>query len=202
MGRRMFVVGIGGPSGSGKSTIAVSVAEALNSPFYPVNFDAYFTPEKWPEEEVGDTGVTTRNAELPTGVDFALALRDVQTVQVAVQSGQPIPEADSFGNSIFGMPRWRQRDTSVTPDDDTVVLVLEGYLVFHPPEIAALCDCTIWLDLDLETSLERRYGRDGPAFEERGVDRDGKPACCLPAACLPACLPAANLPCLDLCHTH
>ena len=30
-----------GPSGSGKSTIAVEIAEALNSPFAPVNFDTY-----------------------------------------------------------------------------------------------------------------------------------------------------------------
>ena len=41
-GRRgVYIVGVGGPSGSGKSTIAVEIAEALNSPFAPVNFDTY-----------------------------------------------------------------------------------------------------------------------------------------------------------------
>ena len=40
-GRGVYIVGVGGPSGSGKSTIAVEIAEALNSPFAPVNFDTY-----------------------------------------------------------------------------------------------------------------------------------------------------------------
>ena len=39
--RGVYIVGVGGPSGSGKSTIAVEIAEALNSPFAPVNFDTY-----------------------------------------------------------------------------------------------------------------------------------------------------------------
>ena len=125
---------------------------------------------------MGDTGVTTKNAELPTGVDFASALRDIQAVKAAVESGEPVPDAEKeFGDSVFGFPRWRAREGGGAEDGGPVVLVMEGYLVFHPPEIAALCDCYLWLDLDMTTSLERRYSRDGPGFAERGVDREGEP---------------------------
>ena len=125
---------------------------------------------------MGDTGVTTKNAELPTGVDFASALRDIQAVKAAVESGEPVPDAEKeFGDSVFGFPRWRAREGGGADDGGPVVLVMEGYLVFHPPEIAALCDCYLWLDLDMTTSLERRYSRDGPGFAERGVDREGEP---------------------------
>ena len=183
MDQSVYIVGIGGPSGSGKSTIAEKVAEELDSPFHPVNFDTYFLPDKWPEEEIGDTGVVKPNAELPTGVDFASALRDIHAVKAAAENGEGIPDVEqAFGTSAFGGPRWRSRSYrhTTTLEHRPVVIVLEGYLVFYPAEIAALCDCCIWLDLDMHTSLERRYARDGRKFEENGISRDGKLCSSLP----------------------
>jgi uridine kinase len=157
----MFLVAIAGGSGSGKSAVARGIAEALGRDRVAVLVqDAYYRDraDLLPVERV------RLNYDVPDALDHGLFREHV----AALRRGEPVVPP------IYCFATHRRLGWGEPLSPRPIVLV-EGILVLHDPEVAGLFDLRIFVDAPEAVRLARRIERD---VLERGRTRESVIAQC------------------------
>jgi uridine kinase len=141
-----FLVGIAGGSGSGKTALAAGLADALSRDRAAVlAHDAYYRDRRdlLPSERA------RLNYDVPEAVDRELFRAHV----AALRRGERIvPPRYSFVT--------HGRDGTGEPVEPRPVVLVEGILLFHDPEVRTALDLRIFLDAPETIRLARRLRRD------------------------------------------
>ncbi len=156
-----FLVAIAGGSGSGKSALTRAVATALGSDrVTTLAHDRYYRDRS----DLLPIERSRLNYDVPGALDQALFRQHV----AALRRGQPIvPPAYCFVT--------HRRDGWGTPVAPREIVLIEGILLLHDPEIRALFDLRIFVDAPDGVRLSRRLARDAG---ERGRTPDSVIAQC------------------------
>lgn len=148
---RPHLLAIAGPSGSGKSTLADALAACCaNLDPFVLRMDAYYRDLSHlsPEDRAAV------NFDDPAALEHGLLAEHVR----ALAGGQPaaVPEYDFTTHTRTGARtvRW-----------NGCLLIVEGMLALHWPDLNRLYDSRVFVDLDDGAALARRTERD---TRERG----------------------------------
>lgn len=150
----MVVVGICGSSGAGKSYISQRLIEALgkeNVCYLPQ--DHYYRPREL--QPFDSNGI--QNFDTTQSIDLVQYQSDVGQIL----QGKPVVKKEY----VYNNPKVVPTTLTFYP---APVLLLEGLMLFYPPELRTVCNLKIFVDAPLELQLERRIKRDAV---ERGYDR-------------------------------
>ncbi|KAL9918287.1 uridine-cytidine kinase-like lethal (2) k01209 isoform 2-T2 [Glossina fuscipes fuscipes] len=147
-----FVIGICGGSASGKTTVAQKIIESLDVPWVTLlSMDCFYKHEQSLMNEY--------NFDHPDAFDMDLLLE----VLLKLKEGRKV-EVPVY-NFIT-----HSRETNTKTMYGANVIIFEGILVFHSPEILKLLDMKIFVDTDPDIRLARRLKRD---ISQRGRDLNG-----------------------------
>ena len=152
----MFLVGIAGGSGSGKTTFARKIVQRLNDPSVTLlQQDSYYLPSPPPSLRVHGEP----NFDHPGAFDWPL-LRDHLE---RLKSGEPVsvPTYDFKTNS-------RSQETLLV--GPCTALLIEGIYTLWEPEVRALFDIKVYINVEADIRFIRRLHRD---VRERGRTLDG-----------------------------
>jgi uridine kinase len=145
------LIGVAGPSGSGKTTLARALAQGwADGPALVLSADDYY-------RDLGHLSATEResvNFDHPEALDLGALARDL----AALRLGLPVlaPSYD-FATHTRGAERRRLEPAGL--------VVVEGVLILHSPEVRAELDLKVYVDAPLDLCLLRRLRRD---LVERG----------------------------------
>ncbi|HJU85913.1 MAG TPA: uridine kinase [Gemmatimonadota bacterium] len=146
-----LVLGIAGGTGSGKTTVAHNIVKRLALDSITVTtMDSYY-------RDLADLPPTRRdevNFDHPDSIEHELFVEHL----AELKAGRPIEQP------VYDFTRHeRTGDTvRIEPRD---VIIAEGILLFHVPEIRAVLDIRIFVDTPADIRLLRRITRD---IRERG----------------------------------
>jgi len=150
-----MIIGICGGSGSGKTTLLKRISKKY-SKFQPVIFsmDNYYLPIKQQfKDENGEI-----NFDLPTALDEERLSNDL----LNLVNGQPIEIKEYH----FNAPPDKNILITINPSD---LIIVEGLFLFHYLKVKNLLNFSVFIEVDLETQLDRRLYRDQ---ESRGYSRE------------------------------
>ena len=150
---RPHLIAIAGASGSGKTTLAQHLADALGvgrDAVIPI--DAYYHDHP----DYGAAEHAAANYDAPDAIDIVL----LRTHLDALREGQPVERP------VYDFRRRRRAPATATVRP-APILLLEGLLALHWPEIRALAGTRVFIRIDAATALARRLARDRA---ERGRD--------------------------------
>jgi uridine kinase len=141
-----LVLGIAGGTGSGKTTVASNLARrlALDS-ITVITMDSYY-------RDLADLPPTRReeaNFDHPDSVEQDLFVRHLEELK----AGRPIEQP------VYDFARHVRTGETVTIEPRDVIIA-EGILLFHVPEIRAALDIRIFVDTPADIRLLRRITRD------------------------------------------
>ena len=145
------MIGLAGGTGSGKTTVARNILGRLALDSITVfQQDAYYRDLT----ELPPAQRTTRNFDHPDSIEIELFVSHLQELR----DGHPIeqPVYDFTGHART------DRTVRVEPRD---VILAEGILLFHFPEVRRLLDVKVYVDTPPDIRLLRRFRRD---IRERG----------------------------------
>ncbi len=146
-----IIIGIAGGTGSGKTTVSSRIADVVGSErIVVIPQDMYYRDQSHlPMEERAKI-----NYDHPSAFDTPLLVEHLKTLK----SGRPIdrPTYD------FVTHTRSNRTVRVEPRD---VIIVEGILVLHYPELRELMDIKIYVDTPDDIRFIRRLQRD---TKERG----------------------------------
>lgn len=152
---RRILIGIAGGSGSGKTLVARTIVRELGSKrVVIIDQDSYYKDL----DEVPFRDREARNFDHPDAFDADLLRAHLRELLEGNAIEQPIYDYTHHR---------RSKDTRRISDH--VVVVLEGILIFHDPELRALMDIKLFVDADSDVRLIRRLRRD---LIERGRSVD------------------------------
>jgi len=152
---RRILIGIAGGSGSGKTLVARTIVRELGSKrVVVIDQDSYYKDL----EQVPFRDREARNFDHPDAFDSELLRQHVRELL----EGHPI-EQPVYDYSLH------RRTAETRRISDHLVVVLEGILIFHDPELRALMDIKLFVDADSDVRLIRRLRRD---LTERGRSVD------------------------------
>ena len=141
-----FVIGICGGSGSGKTTLLKKILTHLGasnvSVFTMDNY--YFKINKQRKDQKGNV-----NFDLPTALNEQQLVQDLHRLV----DGEEITVQEYFFNS----PPDKTVTLTITPKK---VLIVEGLFLFHYSRVQESIDFSVFVDLNMDTQLERRVYRD------------------------------------------
>uniref|UniRef100_A0A7E4W6D1 Uridine kinase n=1 Tax=Panagrellus redivivus TaxID=6233 RepID=A0A7E4W6D1_PANRE len=156
--KKPYFIGICGGSASGKTTVAKSIIERLGMQWVTVlSMDAFYkvlTPE---QHELA--AKNEYNFDTPAAFDFDLLYEALKRLS----------EGKSVDVPVYDFTH-HKRDVNTKVMYGADVLIFEGILAFHMPEIVDLMDIKIFVDTDADSRLARRLSRD---TGERGRDIRG-----------------------------
>lgn len=145
-----IAVGIAGGTGSGKTTVARAVAGAFLDRAVMIEQDCFYTDRSnVPFRERKDL-----NFDHPDSIDAELIIDTLARLKNREQAKIPIYD---FTNHTR-----RKEMITAGPSD---VIVVEGILIFHYPQLRKLFDLKVFVQTDPDIRLLRRIKRD---LEERG----------------------------------
>jgi uridine kinase len=148
-----FVVGVAGGSGSGKTALCRVVTAALGPDHVSMlDHDCYYRDRR----ELAAAERAALNDDVPDALDTPLFLEHLS----ALRAGRPVRPP----RYCFVTHRRIGEDPPVAPRQ---VLLVEGALVLHEPEVRRLLDLTFFLDVPDDVRLARRMRND----TERGRTR-------------------------------
>lgn len=143
----MQIIGITGGSGAGKSSVAYALVDQDPARFEVLNFDDY---QKERSEPDLPTMYGMVNWDHPDIIDWDALISDLQMLKrgktITIRTWAHRSNAD-YWQTGKRIPR------TVYPHP---VLILEGYLVLHKPELRQLLDKTIYFELAEARRLKRR----------------------------------------------
>ncbi len=152
---RRILIGIAGGSGSGKTLVARTIVRELGSDrVVIIDQDSYYKNL----EDIPLRDREVRNFDHPDAFDNELLVRHIQDLL----AGQPVEQP------IYDYAEHRRLDETRHIGDHHIV-VLEGILIFHEPELRALMDIKLFIDADADIRFIRRLRRD---IVERGRSVD------------------------------
>ena len=150
-----MIIGICGGSGSGKTTLLKRLCTQFES-FKPSVFtmDNYYYPLD--KQFLDDEGYY--NFDLPSALDEERLVADLKHLR----EGNPVVVKEYHFNS----PPDKHVLLTIEPSE---LIIVEGLFLFHYPEVRALLDYTIFINVDPKIQLDRRLYRDQ---ETRGYTRE------------------------------
>ena len=141
-----LIVGIAGGSCSGKTTLVEQVAATIGTGNIEVlNHDAYYRHR--PELTLAERNQV--NYDHPDALETELAIEHLEKLCSGTRA--PLPIYDFSAHLRSTEVRW------LTP---APVLVIEGILVLHQPELRAFMDLKVFVDADPDVRALRRMERD------------------------------------------
>jgi uridine kinase len=150
-----FVIGLAGGTGSGKTTVARNILGRLALDSITVfQQDAYYRDLA----ELPPAQRTTRNFDHPDSIEIELFVSHLQELR----DGRPIEQP------VYDFTGHARTDRSVRVEPRDVILA-EGILLFHFPEVRRLLDVKVYVDTPPDIRLLRRFRRD---IRERGRSFD------------------------------
>ena len=152
---RRILIGIAGGSGSGKTLVARTIVRELGSKrVVVIDQDSYYKDL----DQIPFRDREARNFDHPDAFDTELLRRHLGELLEGHGIEQPIYD--------YAQHR-RSNDTRRISDH--LVVVLEGILIFHDPELRSLMDIKLYVDADSDERIIRRLRRD---LLERGRSVD------------------------------
>lgn len=149
-----FVIGIAGISGSGKTFYINQLKNMLNEHVCVISFDDYYKPLH--EQKKDENDIT--NFDLP---DALFHEKFAQDLMQLIEGHDVLLKKYNFEN--YEAPE-RVEIVSSAP-----IIIAEGLFIFDFPHIDKLLDYRIFMEADLNISLDRRLKRD---TAERGIPED------------------------------
>uniref|UniRef100_A0A915LWA3 uridine/cytidine kinase n=1 Tax=Meloidogyne javanica TaxID=6303 RepID=A0A915LWA3_MELJA len=147
--KKSYLIGICGGSASGKTTVAQKIIERLEMPWVTVlAMDSFYNVLNEEQHHLADK--QEYNFDHPNAFDFDLLYETLL-----------LPVYDFTTHK-------RSKNPKLMYGAD--ILIFEGILSFHTPEIVDLMDMKVFVDTDSDTRLARRLQRD---ISERGRDVAG-----------------------------
>jgi len=147
------LIGISGISGSGKTYFINRMKKEVGEHKISVlSFDNYYKALNFQQKD--EKGIT--NFDLPSGVDHLKLLEDISLLKSGREVMLPIY---NFNNPIS-----EPKTEIILPKP---LLLVEGIFVFHFQELFRQLDLKIYLESNLELTLQRRLMRDA---KERGIE--------------------------------
>jgi uridine kinase len=152
---RRILIGIAGGSGSGKTLVARTIVRELGSKrVVIIDQDSYYKNL----EAIPFRDREARNFDHPDAFDDDLLRHHLRELL----EGHPIEQP------VYDYAK-HERSSETRRISDHLVVVLEGILIFHDPELRALMDIKLFVDADSDVRLIRRLRRD---ILERGRSVD------------------------------
>jgi uridine kinase len=152
---RRILIGIAGGSGSGKTLVARTIVRELGSDrVVIIDQDSYYKNL----EDIPFRDREARNFDHPDAFDNGLLTQHIRELLEGHAVEQP----------IYDYAEHRRLDETRRIGDHHII-VLEGILIFHDPELRALMDIKLFIDADPDIRFIRRLRRD---IIERGRSVD------------------------------
>ena len=152
---RRILIGIAGGSGSGKTVVARTIVRELGSKrVVIIDQDSYYKDL----EAVPFRDREARNFDHPDAFDSELMIQHLRELLEGHAIEQPVYDYSQH-----------RRTNETRRISEHLVIVLEGILIFHDPELRALMDIKLYIDADSDVRLIRRLRRD---LTERGRSVD------------------------------
>jgi len=148
MSGKAYLIGIAGPSGAGKSYLAHQLAEHLHAPVLAL--DHYY-------RDLLQLRLEDRaraNFDEPAALEHELLIAQVSDLQQAKSI-----EIPTYDFSVHA------RTGSIQLFQPAQFVIIEGLFTFHWPELRALLETRVYVEMTDEVCLERRRERD---VRERG----------------------------------
>jgi uridine kinase len=146
---RPLLIGIAGCSGSGKTTLARELAIQLEATLFPL--DLYYRDlSQFPLDDRNK-----QNFDHPDSLESELFIEHVRTLA----QGLPIQRP------VYDFSRHTRVAGAFEPITPTRVVLVEGILALHYPELVPIYDFSIYVNAPNEICLNRRIYRD---MRERG----------------------------------
>ena len=150
-----ILIGIAGGSGSGKTLVAKRIVKELGSDkVIIIQQDSYYN-------DLGNLTLEERkkqNFDHPNAFDQQLLIAQLKDLLAGKSINQPI-----YDYTIHS----RKKETRRIGEH--VIIVLEGILILHDPDLRRLMDIKVYVDTDDDVRLIRRIRRD---VTERGRSLD------------------------------
>lgn len=142
----MLILGIAGGSGSGKTYLAKAIRDSLpEGSAAVIAVDSYYHSQ----DHLSTDDRAKQNYDHPDSLELDLLLKHLK----ALRSGKAveIPCYDYASHT---------RSSSVCLLEPKEVVIVEGILTFHLPEVREYFDLKLFVDTPSELCLERRMSRD------------------------------------------
>jgi len=147
--QKPILIGIAGCSGSGKTTLASELATQLNATLFPL--DLYYRDlSQFPLDERDK-----RNFDHPDSLESELFIEHIRDLA----QGKPIQRP------VYDFSRHARVAGAFDTITPSGLIIVEGILALHFPELPTLYDFSIYVDAPNELCLKRRIYRD---MRERG----------------------------------
>ncbi|XGW30406.1 hypothetical protein V3C99_009409 [Haemonchus contortus] len=156
--KQPYVIGICGGSASGKTTVAEKIIEKLEIPWVTIlSMDSFYKVLNEKEHALAEQ--SNYNFDHPNAFDFDLLFEVLTRLREGKSCEVPVYDFTTHS---------RDNNPKVMYGAD--VLIFEGILAFHRPDINAMMDMKVFVDTDPDVRLARRLNRD---INERGRDAVG-----------------------------
>ena len=150
----VMVIGIAGGTGSGKTTLTRRLKERFGEDVSVLNHDNYYKAhDDMPYEER-----CKLNYDHPDSFDTPLMVQHLQ----ALRAGHAI-DCPTYDYTVHNRAKETLR---VEP---TRVIIVEGILILHDPQLRELMDIKLFVDTDADVRILRRLVRD---VKDRGRSMD------------------------------
>ncbi len=142
---RPLVIGVAGGTGSGKSTVAAAMADAAPGDVLVLPQDVYYRRGSDPYFE----GRSPINWDEPGAFDTPLLVRQLDSLMAGEAVERPLYDFEAS-----------DRLAETLRLDPAPVVVLEGILILHEPELRRRCDLKVFVDAPPDERFIRRLERD------------------------------------------
>lgn len=149
-----YIIGIAGGSGSGKSTFAQRLKTAFPDQVSLISCDNYYLPH----DDIPLAQRALLNYDAPEALEFDLMVQHLEQLKNGESALCPVYD--------FSLHTRSQRITEIQPRP---IILIDGILIFHDPNLRACMDLKIYVETDADERILRRARRD---IMERGRDLD------------------------------
>lgn len=151
-----IIVGVAGGSGSGKTYFAKDLMQKLGSDLAEIVYQDNFYIDQSHRFD-GDGGSV--NFDHPDSIDFSLLAQCLGQLKSGKDTDIPIYDFKTH-----------TREKDKLKIQAKPIIVVDGILIFHPPEVRAQFDYLVFFDTSEDLRFERRLQRD---VKERGRTPEG-----------------------------
>ena len=149
------IIGIAGASGAGKSMLATQLHTRMRESFTHrdvtiLHEDCYYRQR----DELGIKERESINYDHPDAFEHALLIKHLGELRDGISV--EVPQYDYAQHN---------RSPKTTRLEPSTILILEGILILHHPQLREMLDLRIFVDVPLDICLSRRLRRD---IEDRG----------------------------------
>lgn len=141
----VMVIGIAGGSGSGKTTLAREIERRLGQRVILLSHDAYYRRH----DDLPFSEREKLNYDHPDALETDLLVAHIRQLK----------DGQAIDCPVYDFANHNRSDETVRIQPRRVIVV-EGILIFHDPELRELMDLRIFVDAEADVRLCRRIKRD------------------------------------------